>query len=221
MTMLFLNAVSICVLIAMDGPTVQILAQNQAQRAVKNNTIISPALPNIRIRVNKAFTYAGKVDFKIRDVAQGERYIFIETQDKRITRLFIAQFEGFLPSNVLTYNYSFQNGIDLAGHRFKQNTFAFSNEEARSENPSGEAALTAAFLREKGFVLDDELMTSRLVNVPDQERRHELILFYVENVSSTGRRLQEFYNGDEETNVWKNVSKALTARAFKNFEIIK
>ncbi len=96
----------------------------------------------------------GKIVFKIRDVAQGKRYIFVETKGRAITRMFIAQFEGFLPDNVMTYNYNFQNARDLRGHRFKQNTFAFSNREAQAENLNGEAALTAAFLREKDFVLD-------------------------------------------------------------------
>lgn len=191
------------------------------RRYVAANTLVSTALPAIRVRVAAAFKYVGKIEFKIRDVAQGERYIFVEANDKKISRLFIAQFEGFLPSNAMTYNYNFQNALDLNGHRFKQNTFAFSNAEARAENPSGEAALTAAFLLEKGFVLEDELMMSRYVTVPDSARRHELILFYIENAGSTGRRLQEFYRGDEETAIWKTVSKDLTARAFKNFEVLK
>lgn len=200
---------------------VPLLAQSKARRTVKDNTIISNALPNIRVRVDRAFAYAGKIDFKIREVVQGERYVFIETQDKRIVRLFIAQFENFLPGNALTYNYSFEDALDWAGHRFKQNTFAFSNEEARSQNPDGEAALTAAFLREKGFVLEDELMASRFVTVPDSARRHELILFYIENVNATGRRLQELYHDGEETVLWKNLSHELALRARKNFEILK
>ncbi|MEK7726757.1 MAG: hypothetical protein AAB354_00015, partial [candidate division KSB1 bacterium] len=193
----------------------------QSRRSVEANTLISTALPEIRVRVNRSFKYLGKIAFKIRDVAQGERYIFAETKGAAITRIFIAQFEGFLSDNALTYNYNFQNALALGEHRFKQNTFAFSNREAQAENPNGEAALTAAFLREKGFVLEDELMTSRYVTVPDSARRHELILFYIENVKSTGRRVQEFYEGEAETSLWKKLSTELTARAFKNFEILK
>ncbi len=217
----FLHGLSFCILLTLGAASGQILSQNQAQRTVKKNTIISQALPDIRIRVNEAFIYAGKIDFKIKDIAKGERYILVETKDRRVNRMFIAQFEGFLPSNTMTYNYSFQNALDLSGHRFKQNTFAFSNAEALVKNPSGEAALTAAFLREKGFILEDELMASRYVTVPDSARRHELILFYVENASATGRRLQEFYQGGEKTVLWKNLSRELTLRASKNFEILK
>lgn len=194
---------------------------SQSRRSVEANTLISTALPEIRVRVNTAFKYLGKITFKIRDVAQGERYIFAETKGTAITRLFIAQFESFLPDNALTYNYNFQNALMLSGHRFKHNTFAFSNREAQAENPQGEAALTAAFLREKGFTFEDEWMMSRYVNVPDAERRHELILFYIEAVSSTGKRVADFYAGDEETMLWQKLSKDLSARAMKNFEFLK
>lgn len=217
----FLRAVILFSCVVLNGSNAPVLAQNQVQRVVQGNTLISTALPNIRIRIDRAFRYVGKIDFKIRDVAQGERYIFVESQDKVITRMFIAQFEGFLSNNAMTYNYSFQNALDLNGHRFKQNTFAYSNKEARTKNPTGEAALTAAFLRENGLALEDELMMSRFVTVPDSERRHELILFYVENASSTGRRLQEFYERDTETEVWKELSKTLTAKSLKNFEILQ
>ena len=191
------------------------------RRFVEANTLVSTALPNIRVRVNGAFKYVGKIAFKIRDVAKGERFIFVEAKSDSAARLFIAQFENFLPDNAKTYNYNFQNAMQLGGHRFKHNTFAFSNREAQTENPEGEAALTAAFLREKGIVYEDEWMMSRYVAVPDSARRHELILFYVENVSHSGRRLAEFYADEEETAVWKKISKDLAARAKKNFEIMK
>ncbi len=193
----------------------------QSRRSVEANTLISTALPEIRVRVHRAFNYLGKITFKIRDVAQGERYIFAEASDSAITRLFIAQFEGFLPDNTLTYNYNFQNALQLGKHRFKHNTFAFSNREAQTENPQGEAALTAAFLHEKGFTFEDEWMMSRYVNVPDTERRHELILFYIESVSSTGKRVADFYQGDTETELWQKLSNELAARAMKNFEVLK
>jgi hypothetical protein len=64
-------------------------------------------------------------------------------------------------------------------------------------------------------------MMSRFVTVPDDERKHELILFYVENVSETGHRLQEFYEGESDTQIWQEISRGLTRRSFENFSILK
>jgi hypothetical protein len=55
--------------------------------------------------------------------------------------------------------------------------------------------------------------------VPDEEKTHELILFYIENASSSNHKLAEFYEGDDDTEVWKKISKELTERSLKAFKI--
>jgi len=191
----------------------------QAQRSVDGKTLISDALPKIKIKLKGDFKYVGKFDFKLGETAAGERYVFVEAKKKRIQRLFIAQFEGFLPNVQKTYNYKFDNALKFGAHKFRQNTYAYSNEADRREKPGNEGVLTAAFLREKGYAFEDEFMMSRFVTVPDAERRNELILFYIENASTTGHRLSEFFSGDNETEVWRKISVGLTERSLKAFEI--
>ena len=45
--------------------------------------------------------------------------------------------------------------------------------------------LMAVFLRERGYRLEDELMLSRFATVAGPDKKHELILFYIENVATT------------------------------------
>jgi hypothetical protein len=68
-------------------------------------------------------------------------------------------------------------------------------------------------------MLGDELMMSRFVTVPDEAKKHELILFYIENVSSTKHKLNEFYKGNDETEIWRQISQELTSRSLKAFKI--
>lgn len=189
------------------------------RRFVNGNVLISSELPDIQVRVSEAFHYLGTFDFTIPEIAAGERYIFAETHGHKINRLFIAQFEAILPQSTITYNYRFDDALTLGTHKFRQNTYAYSNGAARQENPQGEAALTADFLSKRNYHLQDELMMSRFVTVPDQERKHELILFYIENVSESGRQLEDFYMDDQETELWKEISWSLTRRSFENFEV--
>jgi hypothetical protein len=190
------------------------------KREVRGKAIISDALPKIKVKLHGNFKYIGKFDFRIRDIAAGQRYVFAEVdKKKRVQRLFIAQFEGFLPGVSETYNYRFDNALNFGTHKFRHNTYAFSNQENERENPENEGALTSKFLREKGYTFEDEFMMSRFVTVPDAERKHELILFYMENVSKTGHRLSEFYNGEEETEIWKTISKGLKERSLQSFKV--
>lgn len=190
------------------------------KRAVRGKILLSDALPKIEIKLKGDFRYVGKFAFKIREVAAGERFVFVEAdKNKRVQKLFIAQFEGFLPGVPETYNYRFDGALEFGKHKFRQNTFAYSNRESERENPENEGALTAKFLRRKGFSIEDEFMMSRFVTVPDAERRHELILFYIENVGPTGHRLNDFYRGDGETEIWRKISEDLTKRSLQSFEI--
>ena len=195
-------------------------ASNSQTRTVEKQTLISTELPKIAITVDPAFKYIGKFDFVLKEIAKGERYVFVDAdRGKKIKRLFIAQFEGFIPGNSHTYNYRFDNAELMAGHKFRQNTFAYSNLESERDAPAAEAALTAKFLRDRGYKLEDELMMSRFLTVPDAERRNELILFYLENASTTGKNIADFYADDEETTVWKNISVGLTARSREAFKV--
>lgn len=188
-------------------------------RKVENNTIFSDSLPIIRILVNGRFKYAGRFNFKIRDVAAGERFVFIDEKDGKVKRMFIAQFEGFLPHIDDYFRYSFANAQTFGSHKFRHNTWAFDNRESIKKNPDGESALTTVFLKSKGYSLEDELMMSRFITVPDKAKKHELILFYFENLSSTNHRLSDFYKGDDDTSVWKRISKDLKERSLKSFKI--
>jgi hypothetical protein len=71
----------------------------------------------------------------------------------------------------------------------------------------------------RGYKLDDELMSSRFLTVPDAEKKNELILFYMENVSGTKRKLADFYIGDDETAIWKQTAGGLKERAMAAFSI--
>ncbi len=199
--------------------SVGLIFGQQIERKVSGKTLISNQLPQIKVKLKGNFKFVGKFDFTIRDVAKGERFVFVEARKNKIRRIFIAQFEAILPESDELYRYNFDNAQKFGIHKFRQNTFAYSSLEAEKENPKGEATLTAKFLKDKGYLLEDELMMSRFVTVPDLEKKHELILFYLENVSQTKHKLSEFYQGDDETEIWKQISGELTKRSLKAFRI--
>lgn len=194
----------------------------QPERFVEDNVLHSTALPQIRVQVADEFTYLGKFEFTLKEMAYGERHVFVDESDGKVQRLFIFQFEGFLPDNEYTYNYDFTGAEVMAGHPVRQNTWAYSNEQAQRESPQGEAALTVQFIRSKGLELEDELMMSRFVMVADEARRHELILFYLENASATGYRIASFYDAQgTPSSHWRAISEGLEARSRASFKILE
>lgn len=163
------------------------------------------------------FEYLGTVPFRIRDIAEGERFVFadVDRGTMRVRRLVIAQFESILPTSDEEYRYGFDDASHIAGYRFRENVFAFLHSEARAENPAGEAALTLGFLEARGLRIPDAVVAHRRLTVPDAERKHELILFTIEPLPD-GVGLAEFYSGDEETELGKRLAEGvrlMSARA--------
>ena len=189
-------------------------------RRVEDNVLYSSELPDIRVRVAEEFRYLGKFDFILKDVAQGERYVFVDDEEGQVKRLFIFQFEGFIPGNEYTYNYNFDRAESMGDYKWRQNTWGYSNEASARENPFNEGTLTADFLHSEGLELEDELVMSRFLMVPDDDRRHELILFYLENAGDLGIRIDELYTEAGPTKRWRELSVGLTERSRESFEIV-
>ena len=197
----------------------QAIAFSSTPRRVENNVLISESLPQIKIKVDPKIQFVGSFQFEIKGVAAGERYVFAETNGKNIKRVVIAQFESFLPESSEIYRYSFANAVDIGSHKFNHNTFAFTNEDAIRENPDGEAALTFSFLQKKGFDIPAAWIVSRFLTLGDESRKHELILFYQEDIKSTGHKFEELSVNDESTEVLKSKAPVLKERALQAMQI--
>lgn len=210
------------VLIAFTSPGCKevVPGDEPPSRYQSDNVVYSAANPSLRVTVSDDFHYVGRFDFTLKEIVEGERFVFVDADSSKVERLFIIQFENFLPNNEHTYNYSFDNAETIGQHKYRQNTWAYSNADAKADNPNGEGSLTANYLESQGYELEDELMMSRFVMVPDSARRHEMILFYLENASHTGYTIDTFYDADDNpTEHWVSISEGLTDRSRDAFTI--
>ena len=70
-----------------------------------DGVLISREDQSLAIKVADEFEFVGRHPFAIRDVAAGERFIFVQAEDHRVAKLFMVQFEGFLPGVNDFYRY--------------------------------------------------------------------------------------------------------------------
>lgn len=205
------------------------------KRVVKSNVLISNDLPKIEIKVDDAFRFIGQFDFEIlassdeypeemrgKPVAAGERYVFASTdEDSSINKLFIVQFEGFLPENDFIYNYNFSSADSIGGNRYRHNTWFYDSKKLAQENPDGEGAITRTLLEDKGYALEDEFMMSRFVGLASEDRKNEIIIYYLEMLNkTTGLSLQEYENSISDEKV-ESIRNSFIARSIKSFDITK
>lgn len=208
--------VAVCVAAWATGAAV---GNDGIARFVDNGVIISTQRPAIAIAVDEAFTYVGRHPVRIRDVAAGERIVFVDADHNRAERLLIVQFEGFLPGVDNQYRYDLSKSPVVAGYPFRSNGFAFNMADAIATNPGDEAAGTHAFLLEQGYTAPADWMMWRSLTVDGEARRDEMIIFYVEGADSKGLTLGDLYRDNAETETWRNIQKELEIRANRSFQL--
>lgn len=192
---------------------------NSAHQFVQDGVLISLHEPSLAIDVDNAFTFVGRHSFTIRDIAAGERFVFVDATNDIIERLFIVQFEGFLPGVDDFYRYDLTGSPVVANYPFRSNGYAVDIVEAITANPKGESAATYPFLESKGYSVPAHWMMWRSLTVTDQARNKEIIIFYVENVDATGLTLADLYKDDSATAEWISIQKDLEIRANSSFRL--
>lgn len=171
----------------------QAATSQSPQSKIEGNSFISPENPKIIVRVDERLKYLGIVPFTIDQIAGGFRYIFVQADPaKHIQRMFVIQQEGFFPSINDTYKYPITSPARLGNADYQHSVILDDNAATIREEPGKEAAATQRFLVEHEYTLEPELVMSRYARPADAERKHEIIFFCFENLSSYGRKLADF-----------------------------
>ncbi len=177
---------------------------DKPNRAVKGRVLTSKSSPEIRLKFNKKFKFAGSQEFVLYERAKAEQYFFFEAENKIIKRLYMLQFESFLPEIDGKYDYNEPNSIEIGGIKYFSNSENIPNVEAALKAvPDSDIAKAAKFLQDKGFILMKSLKYQRFVRVLDDSKRREFIVLYVEDAEIPNN------NGD------------LQNRALANFKVLK
>lgn len=192
------------------------------QRHVKGRTLVSSVLPPIKIKFDKDFKYVGTQSFILYNSAQVEQFFFIAAGSKRIQRMFMVQFEGYLPDNTHTYNYKIDNTVNLGGFAFMYDTAAVNVPAFRKQHPDSDAARAASFLEGKGYHLEGEdILFQRFIRLVDDARRNELLIIYYESLNGMGLTAADLYEKGRAAGQREKLFKEVMNRALKSFTVSK
>src|SRR6266849_8809705 len=178
-------------------------------RRVNGRVLTSTSLPPIRIKFDKAFKYVGSQSFILYDRAQVEQHFFVSAdKQQRIKRMYMMQFEGYLPKIKAAYDYPLSKTVNLGGQTYIVNAESIPNVPAAlKQNPQSDVTRAASFLESKGFRISESIMFRRFVRLVDDAKRNEFILLYVEDAGTGASAENEKHTQD------------MSARALKGFRI--
>ncbi len=211
-TLLFVYALATSLLLSS-----LVLAQSSAKtgssqmRRVKRQVLTSTYLPSIRIRFAKRFKYVGSQKFILYDRAQVEQYFFVDADSRqRIKRMYMVQFEGYLPNINATYDYPATKTVNLEEQTYIVDAESIPNVPAAlKQNPQSDVTRAASFLESKGYRISESIMFQRFVRLVDDAKRNEFILLYVEDAGASASSEKE------------KARQEFPSRALKGFTIVK
>jgi hypothetical protein len=138
--------------------------------------------PIKELRFGKEFRYAGGQRFVLKRIADAEQHFFVAAgKDGAIQRLYWIQFESFLAGVGEGYDYSADEAVTIEGVPFRRHVRRW---DAPPEPDSDRAAMYG-FLAKRGYRVPDGALRVRLVHVPEDDRRRELMIVYAEAPGSS------------------------------------
>ena len=193
-------------------------AAKAPEREVEGNRLISRSDPAITIQLPRSAVYLGAERWDLYDVADCELHLFVEAYpDKTVKAMYWIQFEAYLPTNEHTYDYSEDAPVTFGGRPFrKSSSFGPTNNTPRA---GGDGESTRQMLARAGYKLPAERMSVRLVHLPDESRRKELMIIYAEDLAPSGYTAAQLLDGKEPRPEWKAVEQRLVERAMKRIKL--
>jgi hypothetical protein len=164
----------------------------EGTRSFDGRSLVSTAMPAMRLEVDRSLAYIGATDLEIKGLARAERHHFVDAREGEIRRMLVAQFEGFLANNDEVYRYALPDPVTLAGETWGSWVFAYS--VATSDAP--ETADSVRLLAEHGLALADEQIMARYARILGPDARNEVLIFYDEPLRRLGYGLASIADDD-------------------------
>jgi hypothetical protein len=135
--------------------------------------------------------------------------------------MYWVQFEGYLPDNKHSYTYKGPKSVDIGGFDFIADTYA-RNIRANPGRPDSDGALGRNFLAQNGYrFASDEIISQRFLHFIGEDKRNELMIIYLEDMSALGLTSKDVAAGGKAADEFGKISEELLARAMKGLEITR
>ena len=190
------------------------------ERVVNGAALSSQHDPPLRIEVPQEARYVGADRWILYGIADCEVHLFVEADAaKAIKRYYWIQFEAMVPEKPDAKHVYSDPTLNLDGTEFQfRARFGPMNETGR---PGSDLEHVMKLLRDNGYTVPAEMMNVRLVFLPDEMKRKELMIIYAEDLSPTGLTSAQLIKDGKVADQWAPIEKDLIERARKSITLHK
>lgn len=152
------------------------------ERAVAGQVLTSPSDPAIRIEFDEGLRYLGGQRFLLRGRVDAEQHFFVEADGRNsIRRMYWIQFERFVPGQDGQYSYEADRPVTRDGLELRAHVRRFTEPPA----PDSDRRWAYEFVEKAGYAVPTPATRARLVYLPEETRRQEVMIIYMEPASTS------------------------------------
>jgi hypothetical protein len=153
-----------------------------AARHIKGRTIFSEEFPKAELSVRKGFRFIGTQQINLYGNAEAQQYLFAKSgRDNIVERFYWIQFEHFLPTNNLTYNYDSTRTAQIGDLQFIYDVKSWPDFAAlAAEDPASDGAAIGRLLAQQHLSFPHRTVYVRMFHLPSADHRTELMIIYGE-----------------------------------------
>jgi hypothetical protein len=155
-----------------------------AGRHIRGGTIFSGESPKAEFSVRREFQFIGTQQVNLHGNAEAEQYIFARPRRDNIAEQFyLIQFEHFLPTNDLTYNYASMPTTQIGNLSFNYDVKSLPDLGALlMEDKGSDGAAMEQLLAKQHLSLPRNTAMVRMFHLPSADHRTELMIIYGEGL---------------------------------------
>jgi hypothetical protein len=152
------------------------------QRQVKGQTITSNQFPAAELTFGNDFRYVGGQVVNLFGNADAEQHLFVNAKNGGVVqRFYWVQFEHFLPTNALTYDYPADRTTDIGGLQFVYDVKSWLDYAAlQADDQASDGAAIERLLAQHHLAFPQRAIRVRMFYLPTADHRTELMIIYGE-----------------------------------------
>jgi hypothetical protein len=153
-----------------------------ALRRIKGRTIFSEESPKAQLTIRRGFRFIGTQQVNLHGNAEAEQYVFARLgRDKIVKQFYLIQFEHFLPTNHLAYDYASMRTTQIGNFQFNYDVKSYPNLGALlMEDQGSDGEALEKLLAKEHLVLPPSTALVRMFYLPSADHRTELMILYGE-----------------------------------------
>lgn len=179
-------------------------------RAMDEDTVLSPSLPRLGIRINPVYIYVGDLQFITNETFHVEEFIFLNPNGLgHVTSLLIIHFAGYLENKEGAYHCPVEQPVHLDGDEYQYDVCSININEYLEQISGSELSHAVDYVHQRAYTLAGDMVYHRFTRLVSADHRHEFIIAYLESCEDASP-----VTGDD------SAAQQALERALSNFAIV-